>query len=146
MKRLLWLAHLIAACIVLGVNLSSLLQGALLLMIGTSWIKRDSTASTAALILHGDGRIEKVGAGDTPRSVESDRRKCRAVFGKSPGGTVSDLFLHPHTTVLPFLVILLYRQKNRLQSLVLLSDSLEAEDFRQLRLWLRWQLKRPPQK
>ena len=30
--------------------------------------------------------LEKVGAGDTPQSFDSDRRKCRAVSGKSPWG------------------------------------------------------------
>ena len=128
LSRMVWLAHLVAVCIVLNTNVASLLQGALLLLIGASWIKHAGMASaeknTTALILHGDGRIEKLGAGDT----------------------ASDMVLHPHTTVLPFLVILLYRQKNRLQSLVLLKDSLEVEDFRQLRLWLRWQIKKSPPK
>jgi hypothetical protein len=41
--------------------------------------------------------------------------------------------------VLSFLVVLLYRQQGRLRSLTLPGDSLAAEDFRQLRLWLRWQ-------
>lgn len=122
LSRMVWLAHLVAVCIVLNTNVASLLQGALLLLIGTSWIKHDGAASITELILHGDGRIEKLGAGDTAH----------------------DMVLHPHTTVLPFLLILLYRQKNRLQSLVLLKDSFEAEDFRQLRLWLRWHVKKLP--
>lgn len=130
---LLWLVHFFAVWIVLSAKISSLWQGALVLLIGASWIKHAGmasveqstltnttvTKSTATLILHGDGRIEKLGAGDT----------------------VSEVVLHPHTTGLPFLVILLYREKKRLQSLVLLKDSLETEDFRQLRLWLRWQIK-----
>jgi len=118
--------HLVAVWIVFSTEIASLLQGALLFLIGASWIKHVGMASaeknTIALILHGDGRIEKLGAGDT----------------------ANDMVLHPHTTVLPFLVILLYRQKNCLQSLVLLKDSLEVEDFRQLRLWLRWQIKKLP--
>lgn len=140
---LLWLVHFVAVWIVLSAKIPSLWQGALVLLIGASWVKHAGTASveqstltnttitksiiakstsaknTATLILHGDGRIEKLGAGDT----------------------VSEVVLHPHTTGLPFLVILLYREKKRLQSLVLLKDSLETEDFRQLRLWLRWQIK-----
>jgi hypothetical protein len=39
---------------------------------------------------------------------------------------------------LSFLVVLLYRQEGRLRGLTLLGDSLTAEDFRQVRLWLRW--------
>jgi hypothetical protein len=46
--------------------------------------------------------------------------------------------IHPHTLVLSFLVVLLYRQQGHLRSQTLLSDSCGAEDFRQLRLWLRW--------
>jgi hypothetical protein len=99
-------------------------QGALVLVIGASWLKPDSSKLITGLILHGDGRIEKLGADNT----------------------VHEMVLHSHTTVLPFLIILLYRQKNRLQSLVLLKDSLQAEDFRQLRLWLRWQIKKSPPK
>ena len=40
--------------------------------------------------------------------------------------------------VLPFLVVLLYRSEGRLCTLTLLGDSLPADQFRQLRLWLRW--------
>lgn len=71
-----------------------------------------------ALNVQGDGRLEKVGA----------------------DGTAVEIVLHPHTRVLPFLVVLLFKQapSRRLQSLTLLADSLDAEDFRQLRLWLRW--------
>jgi hypothetical protein len=46
--------------------------------------------------------------------------------------------VHPHTLVLSFLVVVLYRQDGGLRSLTLLADSLTAEDFRQLRLWLNW--------
>jgi hypothetical protein len=66
--------------------------------------------------LSGDGRFETVGA----------------------GGTASEAIVHPHTLVLSFLVVLLYREEGRLRSMTLLRDSLTAEDFRQLRLWLRW--------
>lgn len=76
------------------------------------------SSAVAGLILHGDGRLEKVGA----------------------DGTANELVPHPHTTVLPFLVVLLYRQDGRLTALTLLADSLAAEDFRQLRLWLRWRM------
>jgi hypothetical protein len=64
----------------------------------------------------GDGSIEIVGA----------------------DGTASEAVVHPHTLVLSFLVVLLYRCQGRLRALTLLGDSLAEEDFRQLRLWLRW--------
>ena len=47
--------------------------------------------------------------------------------------------VHPHSTITPLLAVLLLRQKKRLGTLVLLPDSLTKEDFRRLRLWLRWQ-------
>ena len=68
------------------------------------------------MILESDGGIEIVGA----------------------DGTASEAVVHPHTLVLSFLVVLLYRQQGRLRSMTLLEDSLPDEDFRQLRLWLRW--------
>jgi len=67
-------------------------------------------------VLRGDGQLQTVGA----------------------NGKASAAVVQPHTLVLSFLVVLLYRQEGRLRSLTLLSDSLAAEDFRQLRLWLRW--------
>jgi hypothetical protein len=51
--------------------------------------------------------------------------------------------VHPHTVVLSFLVVLLYRSQGRLRSMTLLGDSLSGEDFRQLRLWLRWRSTAP---
>jgi hypothetical protein len=73
-------------------------------------------APPKGLVLRADGRLEIVGA----------------------DGTASDVVVHPHSLVLSFLVVLLYRYDGRLRSLTLLADSLAAEDFRQVRLWLRW--------
>lgn len=50
--------------------------------------------------------------------------------------------IHPHTTVMPWLTVVLlrsYGQLEPLEPLVLLPDSLAAEEFRKLRLWLRCQ-------
>jgi hypothetical protein len=69
-----------------------------------------------SLVLRGDGGLEIVGA----------------------EGTATAAIVHPHTLVLSFLVVLLYRQEGRMRSITLLADSLAVEDFRQLRLWLRW--------
>jgi hypothetical protein len=139
LRRLVWLAHVVAVCIVLSSNISSVLQGALLLLTGFSWMKQVGMAaaekSTTTLTLHSDNRIEKF---LNPLLVSG--------VGDTASIATNDMVLHPHTTVLPFLVILLYRQKNRLKSLVLLKDSLSAEDFRQLCLWLRWRIKKFPPK
>ena len=109
-------AHVVSAGAVLAANLPSWLAAVLLILIGASLARVRRTSPAETLLLRGDGRIEKVGAGDT----------------------ACELIVHPHTLVLSFLVVLLYRQQGRLRSLTLLGDSLEAEDFRQLRLWLRW--------
>jgi toxin CptA len=110
------LAHAVAAAAVLAATIPSWLAAVLLLLIGGSLARMRLAAPVAALLLRGDGRLETVGA----------------------DGTASEAAVHPHTLVLSFLVVVLYRQDGRLRSLTLLADSLAAEDFRQLRLWLSW--------
>ena len=116
------LAHVAAAGAVLAATLPSWLALVLLILIGASLARLRALATVVTLVLHGDGRIETVGA----------------------DGTASEAVVHPHTFVSSFLVVLLYRQERRLRFLTLLSDSLAAEDFRQLRLWLRWRLVTAP--
>ncbi len=111
------LAHLVAAGAVLASALPSWLAALLLLPVGLSLARQRRPPPVAAIVLRGDGDIEIVGA----------------------DGTAGEAVVHPHTLVLSFLVVLLYRQQGRLRSLTLLGDSLAPEDFRQLRLWLRWQ-------
>jgi len=110
------LAHLVAAVAVLAANLPAWLAALLLLLTGASLARVHRPLPIAFLVLGGDGSIEKVGA----------------------DGTASKVVVHPHTLVLSFLVVLLYRSEGRLGSLTLLGDSLADEDFRQLRRWLRW--------
>ena len=72
------------------------------------------------LTLHGDGLMEY--------------RRFSGQGGESR--------IHPHTTVMPWLTVVLLRSGRRLEPLeplVLLPDSLAGEEFRKLRLWLRWQ-------
>jgi toxin CptA len=110
------LAHLVAAGAVLAANLPAWLAAVLLLLTGASLARMRRPPAVASLALRGDGSIEIVGA----------------------DGTASEAVVHPHTLVLSFLVVLLYRCQGRLRALTLLGDSLAEEDFRQLRLWLRW--------
>jgi toxin CptA len=110
------LAHLAAAGAVLAANLAAWQAAIFLLLIGASLARMRRPLRVASLVLGGDGAIAIVGA----------------------DGTASEAVVHPHTMVLSFLVVLLYRSQGRLRSLTLLGDSLAAEDFRQLRLWLRW--------
>ncbi len=110
------LAHFVAAGAVLAGNLPAWLAAVLLLLVGASLARMRRPFPVVSLVLGGDGEIEIVGA----------------------DGTVSKAAVHPHTLVLAFLVVLLYRSQGRLRSMTLLGDSLSGEDFRQLRLWLRW--------
>jgi hypothetical protein len=110
------LAHAVAAVAVLVATIPSWLAAVLLLLIGASLARARLVTPVATLLLRGDGRLETVGA----------------------DGTASEATVHPHTLVLSFLVVVLYRQDGGLRSLTLLADSLTAEDFRQLRLWLNW--------
>jgi hypothetical protein len=109
-------AHAVAAGAVLASNLPAWAAALLLLLVGASLARLRAQPPVASLILRGDGSFETVG-------VE---------------GTASSAAVHAHTLVLSWLIVLLYRQQGRLRSLTLLGDSLADEDFRQLRLWLRW--------
>lgn len=109
-------AHVVAAGAVLAAALPAWLAAVLLILIGASLARLRAASPVATLVLHGDGRLETVGA----------------------DGTANEAVVHPHTLVLSFLVVLLYRQQGRLRALTLLADSLAEEDGRQLRLWLRW--------
>jgi hypothetical protein len=113
---ILSLAHLVAAGAVLASRLHPWAAALLLLLVGASLARQRAQPQVAALILRGDGSMETVGA----------------------DGTASAAAVHAHTLVLSSLVVLLYRQQGRLRALTLLGDSLAEEDFRQLRLWLRW--------
>jgi toxin CptA len=52
----------------------------------------------------------------------------------------------PQKIVLPALTVVRYRppHRSRTQSLVITSDSLAADDFRRLRVWLRWRHGKSP--
>jgi toxin CptA len=117
------LAHVVAAAAVLSSIIPPWLAVTLLLLVGASLARLRRPSPVAGLLLRGDGGLETLCAGGDPKGVQN---------------TTSEVMVHPHTLVLSFIVVLLYRQEGRLRSLVLLADSLEPEDFRQLRLWLRW--------
>ena len=120
-RRLLmieWTAHLFLASAVLVATMPVWIAASLAGVIGVSLMRvhKHLCARRGVLRLHADGRLEKLGADETPVVWQ----------------------VHPSTTVLPFLVVLLYRQQGRTRSLVLVGDSCASDDFRKLRLWLRW--------
>ena len=55
-------------------------------------------------------------------------------------GTIVEAHVHPHTTVFPWLVVLLLKLEGRTIALTLPADALVVGDHRQLRLWLRWKV------
>ncbi len=109
-------AHAVAVAAVLASTVPSWLAAILLILIGASLARLRRPSPVAGLVLGADGGLQTVGA----------------------DGTANQALVHPHTLVLSFLVVLLCRQDGRLRALTLLADSLAPEDFRQLRLWLRW--------
>lgn len=116
------LVHIAAAGGVMASAIPSWMKAPLLILVGFSWVRARRGSPVTDLVLRGDGRIETAGS----------------------DGSAAEVALHPHTFVSSFLVVVLYRRNDRLQALTLLGDSLSAEDFRQLRLWLRWRGFIPP--
>jgi hypothetical protein len=87
------------------------------LVAGSLWRLR-YRITLEALILHGDGRLQKVGA----------------------GGTAVDVELLSETSAIGPLIVLCFRHAGKFQSQVVLPDSvMAADDFRRLKRWLRWQ-------
>ena len=112
-------AHLVAAAAVLASPIAGWVAAILLVVIGASLAWLRVRPPSVGLVLRGDGGLLTVGA----------------------DGTAIEAVVHPHTLVLSGLVVLVFRRERRLHALTLLPDSLMAEDFRQLRLWLRWRAK-----
>ena len=111
-------AHLLAAFALLASNLPGWLAALLLMAIGFSVARLRKLDLPAGLVLHADGRCEKVGAEQTAIEVE----------------------VLLQSVVLSWLVVLLHRHQGRVGAWVLVGDSMSAEDFRQLRVWLRWRV------
>ncbi len=53
-------------------------------------------------------------------------------------GSHGEASIHRHSAVTPLMTVLLLCTEGRSEALVLLPDAIAAEDFRLLRLWLRW--------
>ncbi|HUY01834.1 MAG TPA: protein YgfX [Rhodocyclaceae bacterium] len=117
-------AHALAAAVVLSLALPWWLKIVLLAAILVSTWRRLNR-------LRGPGRICRL----------TLRADGRLEFSRVDGscGVAS---VHPQTTVTAFLCVLLLRIQARVEALVLLPDALDAEDFRLLRLWLRWRAAR----
>lgn len=70
-----------------------------------------------------------------PRVLRCDRDGS---LHQRDGDTWRPLTLLPSSMVLPALTVLHVGDGRRRSTIVILSDSLPPEDFRRLRIWLRW--------
>ncbi len=119
---LLTLAHGAAAAALAALGLDPWIGVPMLLgvILSLAWQLRRlfGAQRIVELILHKDGALEYV------------RRDGTAASGK----------VDPQTMVTAWLTVLLLRSGagRRCEALTLLPDTLESEDFRRLRLWLRW--------
>jgi len=133
---LLIAAHGGALAIILAISAASALAPLPVLVLSTAilssllwqFLRLFGARRVVALRLHADGTLECV------------RRSNTSEF--------TALKIHPHTTVSPLLTLLLLDGGQglwwqRLEPLVLLPDALDVEDFRRLRLWLRWRAAAP---
>lgn len=75
------------------------------------------------------------------------RLRCQAGGGLAiqDGGEAVPATLEPGSTVWPGLVVLRYRLdgQRRSQTYMLFPDSLSPDDFRRVRVWLRWYPRKP---
>lgn len=121
------LLHLAALCSLLPLDFPAWIKLALVAAIGVSVgiaVRRHAlllaAASVRELILKNDGAVE----------------------GLRHDGSRFDASVSGQTTVLPWLIVMLLELpgSRRLHPLLILPDSLPAEDRRILRAWLRWKL------
>ena len=54
-------------------------------------------------------------------------------------GATGEASVHGQSTITPWLSVILLKSGTGLESLVLLPDALNPDDYRCLRVWLRWQ-------
>ena len=118
---LLLAMHIVAlaasALATLALGLHALLAIALLYSAATSLRALSGPRRVRTLLLRGDGRLDWV----------------------RQSGAHGEAAVDAQSTVLPWLVIaLLRRLDGGREALVVLPDSCAAQDWRQLRLWLRW--------
>jgi toxin CptA len=109
-------AHFFAAAALFLTSIPVVLQATLMLVVGASLAFQRKPVERLDLLLLGDGEIEKVGADGTAIRCQVDAQ----------------------SVVFSFLVVLRLQQGNSTNSRTILSDSMSAEDFRALRVWLRW--------
>jgi len=118
-------AHVLAGLSLFLANLPDSLLVLLLIGVGASLARQRKSQGAFELLLRSDGRVGKVAP-----AIEAN-------VG-TRGGTVI-MELHPLTTRLGPLVVLLFRGQSHPRSVSLLPDSVaDATTWHELLLWLRW--------
>ena len=127
--------HLLAALLVLVATIAPQWKAALLLAVGVSLAYRRRSQGPRDFVFHPDGRVDflesssnsPVGACDTPSSDAAPR----AV----PVFDVDDA-----SRLLGVLMVVRFRRVSIRHALILLPDSFaHPDDYRRLRIWLKWQ-------
>lgn len=117
LRRATAVLHLLAGAAILLADLPVWLAGLLLLAVAASLAHARRLPPSTALRCRADGSLA-MRAGDDWQAVD----------------------LLPDSLVLAWLVVLRYRHPGRrwADTLVVLPDGLAADDFRHLRVWLKW--------
>jgi hypothetical protein len=112
-----------------------------LVALGLIWplaISLPFKALLAALILASAWRVFRRTRKPTVAALHLG--KGGALEVETAPGTYLPATVLPQTTVLPGLIVLLLRSAGRTTALSLPVDAMAADDHRQLRLWLKWQV------
>ena len=133
-------AHLIVACVIVAASLAPMVQIGVLVVIGASLAYKRRPPTLGGYEFRPDGRVvylgssrnSSVGADNTPSAQTSD---VESVF----------LDVDPASRLLGPLLVIYFLNASGRNSLILLPDSFRSiDDYRRLRIWLKWQGKGRP--
>ncbi len=77
-----------------------------------------------------------------PESIVSLKLEEKSCTYSMRGGSEKNCAFHGSTYVSPYLTVLNLKEEGRrlMKSVVILPDAIDREEFRQLRVWLRWKV------
>jgi toxin CptA len=125
------MTHVLAGMAVLMADLRAWLQGVILVLVTASLAWSMRRGSLIELRCQPDGRLAiSAVSNQSPAVIASEARQSSWLAVE----------VRPETVVLPWLVVLRYRcaEGGRTQTAAILPDSLDEDDFRRLRVWLKW--------
>ena len=158
-------AHLIVACVIVAASLAPMVQIGVLVVIGASLAYQRRLQTPGDYWFHPDGRVRSfsfdsnspVGADETNAAKTTalqGGRANNALFAAADGYTpfahtegVEPIFrdVDPASRLLGPLLVIYFLNASVRNSLILLPDSFRSlDDYRRLRIWLKWQGKGRP--